>query len=61
MVSPLKAHAFELLTAPSQSPKVFTLRGVPWGAGNSPVQDLTTLKDVQSPPPHNILSLDPPK
>jgi hypothetical protein len=33
MVAPLEMHASRFLTAPSQAPKVFTLRGMPGVGG----------------------------
>jgi hypothetical protein len=33
MIDPLETHASGFLTASSQAPKVFTLRGMPGGSG----------------------------
>jgi hypothetical protein len=47
MIDPLETHASEFLTASSQAPKVFTLRGMPGGFGNSLVRDPTTSTELR--------------
>jgi hypothetical protein len=36
MIAPLEMHVSGFLTASSQAPKVFTLRGMPGGGGGRP-------------------------
>jgi hypothetical protein len=50
MIAPLEMHASGFLTASSQAPKVFTLRGMLGGRGaseNSPVRDPMTSTEVR--------------
>jgi hypothetical protein len=61
MIAPLEMHVSGFLTASSQAPKVFTLRGMLGGEGG--VRELTCPRphDLHGGTvPHDFLSIDPP-
>jgi hypothetical protein len=63
MIAPLEMHVSGFLTASSQAPKVFTLRGMPGGGGEGGVRELTFPRphDLHGGTvPHDFLSIDPP-
>jgi hypothetical protein len=57
MVATLKMHTSEFLTAPSQAPKVFTLRGMPGGLESHDFYGATVPCGFFTPdPPHWIMT-----